>query len=47
VLISIKSVDPRRYPWYGRVELDPALPLGEALQPDTAVVSRTLASGCR
>jgi len=43
VLISIKSVDPRRYPWYGRVELEPALPLGEALQPDTAVVSRTLA----
>ena len=43
VAISIKSVDPRRYPWYGRVELDPVLPLGEALQPDTAVISRTLA----
>jgi putative ABC transport system permease protein len=43
VLVSVKSVDARRYPWYGSVELEPHLPLAEALRPDTLVVSRTLA----
>jgi putative ABC transport system permease protein len=42
-LVSIRSVDPFRYPWYGAVELEPNRPLREALEPDTAVVSRTLA----
>jgi putative ABC transport system permease protein len=42
-LVSVKSVDPRSYPWYGVVQLEPRRPLREALGPDTAVVSRTLA----
>jgi len=42
-LVSVRSVDPHRYPWYGAVELEPNRPLREALEPDTAVVSRTLA----
>jgi len=42
VLVSVKEVDPRRYPWYGAVELEPNLPLGQALRVDTAIVSRTL-----
>jgi putative ABC transport system permease protein len=41
-LVSIKEVDPRRYPWYGAVELEPSLPLDRALRVDTAIVSRTL-----
>jgi len=42
-LVSVKSVDPLRYPWYGAVALEPIRPLREALEPDTAVVSRALA----
>lgn len=42
VLVSVKVVDPRRYPWYGAVELEPGLPLGQALRVNTAIVSRTL-----
>jgi len=42
VLVSVKEVDPRRYPWYGAVELEPNQPLGQALRVDTAIVSRTL-----
>ena len=43
VVVSVRSVDARSYPWYGTVELAPHRRLGEALQPDTAVVSRPLA----
>ena len=43
VLVSVKSVDPRVYPWYGAVQLQPGLPLRVALEPDSAVVSGTLA----
>ena len=43
VVVSVRSVDARRYPWYGTVELEPNRPLREALEPDTAVVSRILA----
>ena len=43
VVVSVRSVDARRYPWYGTVELEPNRPLREVLGPDTAVMSRTLA----
>ena len=43
VVVSVRSVAGGRYPWYGTVELEPNRPLGEVLEPDTAVVSRTLA----
>jgi putative ABC transport system permease protein len=42
LLVSVKAVDPRKYPFYGTVTLDPAQPLGRALTPDTAVVSDDL-----
>ena len=35
VLVSIKAVDPSRYPYYGTVKLDPPMPLSEALKSDT------------
>src|SRR6185295_6295829 len=41
--VSIKVVDPFRYPFYGAVELDPPQPLTVALQPDSVVVSRLTA----
>lgn len=37
VLVSIKAVDPARYPYYGTVKLDPPMPLAEALKSDTIV----------
>jgi putative ABC transport system permease protein len=43
VVVSVRSVDARRYPWYGTVELEPNRPLREMLGPDTVVVSRILA----
>jgi len=39
VLISVKAVDPRFYPFYGTVTLDPAQSLRTALTPDAVVVS--------
>ncbi|MEI9813843.1 MAG: hypothetical protein WDO18_14875 [Acidobacteriota bacterium] len=35
VLVSIKAVDPAKYPYYGTVKLNPVMPLAQALQPDT------------
>ena len=43
VVVAVRSVDARRYPWYGTVELEPNRPLREVLEPDTAVVSPALA----
>jgi len=43
VLVSLKAVDPRVYPFYGRVTLDPARPLAEALTADSIAVSDDLA----
>jgi len=40
VLVSIKSVDPSKYPYYGAVTLDPPMSLRDALQPDTAAVAQ-------
>ena len=42
-VVSVRSVDARRYPWYGTVELEPNRPLQEVFAPDTAIVSRILA----
>lgn len=40
VLVSIKAVDPSKYPYYGEVKLDPAQPLRDALKPDTVAVAQ-------
>ena len=42
ILISVKAVDPRSYPFYGRVVLEPPGPLAQRLTPDRIVVSRDL-----
>lgn len=39
MLVSLKAVDPTAYPFYGQVQLDPAVPLQEALQGNSAVVA--------
>jgi putative ABC transport system permease protein len=39
LLVSLKAVDPAEYPFYGTAELDPAIPLRQALQGDSAVVA--------
>ena len=39
LLVSLKAVDPAEYPFYGTAELDPAMPLRQALQGDSAVVA--------
>ncbi len=42
VLVSIKAVDPRVYPFYGAVKLDPPGSLPQELTPDTVAVSDDL-----
>jgi putative ABC transport system permease protein len=42
LLISLKSVDPAMYPFYGNVELSPDGQLRNVLTPDTAVVADDL-----
>ncbi|MBN2317763.1 MAG: ABC transporter permease, partial [Acidobacteria bacterium] len=42
ILSDIRAVDPGYYPFYGKVELEPAIPLEEALAGDGTVVSRDL-----
>ncbi|MBI3667047.1 MAG: FtsX-like permease family protein [Acidobacteria bacterium] len=42
LLVSIKAVDPRFYPFYGQVRLEPAAPLAEALTASSVVVSEDL-----
>lgn len=42
ILVSVKAVDPRVYPFYGSVKLDPARPLAEALTPEAIAVSDDL-----
>lgn len=39
MLVSIKAVDPKLYPFYGEIRLDPPAPLRTALTPDTIAVS--------
>ena len=42
LLVSIKAVDPAKYPFYGDVELSPAGSLKTALTPDSVVVADDL-----
>src|SRR5438270_5971847 len=42
VLISVKAVDPKVYPFYGEVKLNPAGTLASALDRDSIVVSNDL-----
>src|SRR5579863_273664 len=42
VLVSIKSVDPTKYPYYGEVKLDPPMPLAQALTPDSVAAGEDL-----
>jgi putative ABC transport system permease protein len=42
ILSSLRAVDPKEYPYYGQVELEPAAPLSRVLSNDTAVVSRDM-----
>ncbi len=39
LLVSLKAVDPAEYPYYGTAELEPAMPLRQALKGDSAVVA--------
>ena len=39
LLVSLKAVDPSEYPYYGTVELEPSMSLGQALAGDSAVVA--------
>ncbi len=39
LLISLKAVDPARYPFYGSAELEPEMTLQQALEGDSAVVA--------
>ncbi|HPT26997.1 MAG TPA: ABC transporter permease, partial [Bryobacteraceae bacterium] len=43
LLVSIKAVDPRAYPFYGKFELEPPAKLRDALTADTIAVSDDLA----
>jgi putative ABC transport system permease protein len=43
VLVSVKAVDPSKYPYYGTVKLIPDVPLAQALQPDTVAIGEDLA----
>jgi putative ABC transport system permease protein len=42
ILGSVKAVDPKVYPFYGQVKLDPPASLGSVLTPDSVAVSRDL-----
>jgi putative ABC transport system permease protein len=42
LLTSVKAVDPKAYPYYGVVKLNPSQPLREALGPTTVIVSDDL-----
>src|SRR5579863_9922998 len=39
ILVTLKAVDPNRYPFYGAARLEPAMTLEQALQGDSAVVA--------
>src|ERR1700742_3513965 len=42
LLVSLKAVDPARYPFYGAIELQPAGDLRQVLTDDTVVVAEDL-----
>ena len=39
LLVSLKAIDPSQYPYYGQAELEPDMPLEQALGGDSAVVA--------
>lgn len=39
MLVSLKAVDPGDYPYYGTAELEPEIPLAQALRDDSAIVA--------
>src|SRR5579863_6197068 len=39
LLVALKAVDPSEYPYYGKAELEPDMPLQQALDGDSAVVA--------
>jgi putative ABC transport system permease protein len=39
LLVSLKAVDPAEYPYYGSAELEPAMPMQQALAGDSVVVA--------
>ncbi len=39
LLVSLKAVDPAQYPYYGTVELEPSMPLRQALAGNSAAVA--------
>lgn len=39
MLVSVKAVDPKKYPFYGEIRLSPPAPLKQALTADTVAVS--------
>jgi putative ABC transport system permease protein len=39
ILVSLKAVDPAEYPFYGTAELEPSIPLQQALKGNSAVVA--------
>ena len=41
-LVSVKAVDPKVYPFYGNIVLDPAMPIDRALTPDAVALSADL-----
>ena len=41
-MVSVKAVDPRQYPFYGKLTVDPNRPLKDLLTNDTVVVSPEL-----
>ena len=41
-LVSVKAVDPSAYPYYGKVRLEPDLPLESALNAETVLISDDL-----
>ena len=39
MLVSVKAVDPKKYPFYGEIRLSPPAPFSQALTPNTVAVS--------
>ena len=42
LLVSLKAIDPSQYPFYGKVELQPAMPLAQAIGGDNVAVGDDL-----
>ena len=42
LLVSVKAVDPDKYPFYGAVDIVPSIPLSQALTPSTVAVADDL-----